>query len=34
MRGDEQDRADYVHGYVSNAKLPDAWEDLKRLKKK
>jgi len=24
---------DYVHGYVPNAMLPDAWEDLKRLKK-
>ena len=25
---------DYVHGYIPNAMLPDAWEDLKRLKKK
>jgi peptide/nickel transport system substrate-binding protein len=24
---------DYVHGYVPNAMLTDAWEDLKRLKK-
>jgi len=24
---------DYVHGYVPNAMLSDAWEDLKRLKK-
>jgi len=23
----------YVHGYIPNAMLPDAWEDLKRLKK-
>jgi hypothetical protein len=34
MRGDEPDRADYVHGYVPNAVLPDVWEDLKLLKKK
>lgn len=25
---------DYVHGYIPNPMLPDAWEDLKRLKKK
>ena len=24
---------DYVHGYVPNAMLTDAWEDLKRLYK-
>jgi peptide/nickel transport system substrate-binding protein len=24
---------DYVHGYIPNAMLPDAWEDLKRLRK-
>jgi len=24
---------DYVHGYISNAMLTDAWEDLKRLRK-
>jgi hypothetical protein len=34
MRGDEPNLADYVHGYVPNAIFPDAWEDLKRLKKK
>ena len=25
---------DYVHGYIPNAMLPDAWEDLKRIYKK
>ena len=25
---------EYVHGYVPNAMLTDAWEDLKRLAKK
>jgi peptide/nickel transport system substrate-binding protein len=25
---------DYVHGYVPNAMLTDAWEDLKRIYKK
>ena len=25
---------DYVHGYVPNAMLTDAWEDLKGLEKK
>jgi peptide/nickel transport system substrate-binding protein len=24
---------DYVHGYIPNAMLTDAWEDLKRLRK-
>ena len=25
---------DYVHGYIPNPMLTDAWEDLKRLRKK